>query len=108
MIFLIILCIALFATALILGIGWFYSYKRELKWKIYAEWFVNFNYHLIKKIKDVQVELNVIDHRGSFKADDEVGFAFKAIQECIDDLESFIDKNIETKNAEKEDKAEKK
>jgi predicted PurR-regulated permease PerM len=48
-----------------------------------------------EKILDVQVQLKEIDIKGSFEADDEVGFVFKEIQELVDDLTSTINEAYE-------------
>lgn len=43
-----------------------------------------------EKVLDVQVQLKEIDIKGSFEADDEVGFVFKEIKELADDLTNTI------------------
>jgi len=48
-----------------------------------------------EKVLDVQVQLKEIDIKGSFEADDEVGFVFKEIQELVDDLTSTINEAYE-------------
>ena len=37
-----------------------------------------------------------IDHRGSFQADDEVGYTFNALKECTDDIRNFMSKYVNT------------
>jgi predicted PurR-regulated permease PerM len=48
-----------------------------------------------EKVLDVQVQLKEIDIKGSFEADDEVGFVFKEIQELVDDLTNTINEAYE-------------
>jgi hypothetical protein len=45
---------------------------------------------LLALLVKVQSEMKMIDHRGSFASDDEVGVAFKAIQVCIDNIVAAI------------------
>jgi hypothetical protein len=45
-------------------------------------------YHSI--ITDVQERLKQVDKLGSFESDDEVGFAFKAIQFLISEVEKYL------------------
>lgn len=48
-----------------------------------------------EKVLDVQVQLKEIDIKGSFEADDEVGFVFKEIQLLVDDLTNTINEAYE-------------
>jgi hypothetical protein len=48
-----------------------------------------------EKILDVQVQLKEIDIKGSFEADDEVGFVFKEIKDLADDLTNTINEVYE-------------
>jgi predicted PurR-regulated permease PerM len=48
-----------------------------------------------EKVLDVQVQLKEIDIKGSFEADDEVGFVFKEIKELADDLTNTINEAYE-------------
>jgi predicted PurR-regulated permease PerM len=48
-----------------------------------------------EKVLDVQVQLKEIDIKGSFEADDEVGFVFKEIQVLVDDLTNTINEAYE-------------
>ena len=40
--------------------------------------------------------MNVIDHRGSFKADDEVGAAFESLKDCVEELDEYIKRYVQT------------
>ncbi len=48
-----------------------------------------------EKVLDVQVQLKEIDIKGSFEADDEVGFVFKEIKDLADDLTNTINEVYE-------------
>lgn len=45
-----------------------------------------------EKIVDAEIRLKEIDIRGSFEADDEVGFIFSSIKEISSDLSKTIEK----------------
>lgn len=49
-----------------------------------------------EKILQTQVRMKEIDIRGSFEADDEVGYTFKALQGIVDELNSEVNKAYET------------
>jgi hypothetical protein len=49
-----------------------------------------------EKILQTQVRMKEIDIRGSFEADDEVGYTFKALQVAVDELNSEVNKAYET------------
>jgi hypothetical protein len=48
-------------------------------------------------------ELKQIDRGGSFRSDDEVGFAFNSIKAVFDDLTAFIEKNINNAGLQEDD-----
>jgi len=48
---------------------------------------------VLDRLRRVIAHIRFVDIRGSFEADDEVGTAFKAIQETIDTLEEFLPEN---------------
>jgi len=75
--------------------GWKLAYKREQMAIVYARWYADFIYAAVQRIRDVKMEMDIIDHRGSFKADDEVGQTFVALQECIEELDTFIKTHLE-------------
>lgn len=79
------------------------NYIKYVKAVEYAEngFFVynKFISSLYFKFRDTLETMNMVDHRGSFKADDEVGTTFDNLKDCIVDLDEFIKKYVE---AEKE------
>ena len=52
----------------------------------YAEWFLNFK----KEIDRSAVQLKQIDRKGSFEADDEIGFVFKEIKKIQGRLNEYF------------------
>lgn len=48
-------------------------------------------------------ELEQIDKGGSFRSDDEVGFAFNSIKAIFNDLTAFIEKNINNAGLQEDD-----
>lgn len=74
------------------------KYARAIK---YTEAYVLFVSNLWYKFSGTKKRMDEIDFRGSFKADDEVGYTFTSLKECIDELYEFITKYVnkeETKN----------
>jgi hypothetical protein len=49
-----------------------------------------------EKVLQAQARMKEIDIRGSFEADDEVGYAFKTLQGVVDELNSEVNKAYET------------
>jgi hypothetical protein len=47
-----------------------------------------------QRIETVQTELKVIDNRGAFEADDEVGTIFEQIKETVNQLDDLIGEEI--------------
>ena len=57
-------------------------YKKQVKKETDIDNFYRFILGLLTRAK---LEMDKIDQRGSFSADDEVGFAFRVIQRAIDE-----------------------
>ena len=47
-----------------------------------------------QRIETVQTDLKVIDDRGAFESDDEVGSIFKQIKETVNQLDNLIGEEI--------------
>ena len=47
-----------------------------------------------QRIETVQTDLKVIDNRGAFEADDEVGTIFEQIKETVNKLDNLIGEEI--------------
>ncbi len=82
----------------------FANYRKYVKAVQYAEngFYVynSFLTALYRKFQDTLSMLKMIDHRGSFQADDEVGAAYTNIKECIEELDQYFSRYVE---AEKEE-----
>ena len=92
-----ILCAVLSATSLFLTLLVYYSLKRITS---YEEIILQVN----DKIEYVNQQLKLIDEKGTFEADDEVGFFFqelKGIGKLLDEL--FEEVEDATKEEEKEE-----
>tara|TARA_R110000803_G_scaffold74905_8_gene139195 strand:- start:1361 stop:1564 length:204 start_codon:yes stop_codon:yes gene_type:complete len=51
---------------------------------------------LAMRMKQTQNQMKEIDRIGSFEADDETGYAFKELDNCITDLNNFIERYVNT------------
>lgn len=69
------------------------KYNRAIK---YAEAYIQFISAVYMRILDVNYKMKEIDHRGSFQADDEVGYTFEALKECTEDIRNFMSKYVNT------------
>ena len=76
------------------------NYRKYLKAVEYAEngFYVynSFMTALYRKFQDTLNTMNMIDHRGSFKADDEVGAAFESLKECVTELDEYFNRYVKT------------
>ena len=94
-----ILCAVLSATSLFLTLLVYYSLKRITQ---YEELILKIN----DKIEYVNAQLKLIDEKGTFEADDEVGFFFQELKEIgkiLDELfEEVEDATIKEEEKEKE------
>ena len=94
-----ILCAVLSATSLFLTLLVYYSLKRITQ---YEELILKIN----DKIQYVNQQLKLIDEKGTFEADDEVGFFFQELKEVgklLDELfEEVDDAPIKEEEKEKE------
>ena len=71
------------------------------------------NYELIilninKTVDLIKHQLKIIDDKGHFEADDEIGFFFKDILELSKELEQLFETEVEDGNSKKSSKEEKK
>ena len=51
-----------------------------------------------QRIETVQTDLKVIDEKGAFEADDEVGTIFEQIKETVNKLDNLIGEEINVNN----------
>lgn len=88
----------------VLGYLLYVSYKKYSTLLVYTEAYVQFISGLYFKLKNTKEQIDGVDKRGSFSSDDEIGFAFREIQESVDEVYQFITKyvNATTNQDEKE------
>ena len=94
-----IITIFLGITTLFLGVLFFYALKR-----------INNYENIILKVNDtiefINRQLKVIDDKGHFEADDEVGFFFDEMKQLGQELEQLFETEVEDGNKEEEKKEE--
>ena len=64
------------------------------KTELLETWVENFT----QRIETVQTDLKVIDAKGAFEADDEVGTIFEQIKETVNKLDNLIGEEINANN----------
>ena len=86
-------------TALFFGVVSFYALRR-----------INNYENIILKVNDtiefINRQLKVIDDKGHFEADDEVGFFFDEMKQLGQELEQLFETEVEDGNKEEEKKEE--
>ena len=95
-----ILCAVLSATSLFLTLLVYYSLKRINQ---YEELILQIN----DKIEYVNAQLKLIDEKGTFEADDEVGFFFQELKEIGKLLDNIFEEVEDDANSKEEEKKEK-
>ena len=93
-----ILCAVLSIILIFLGMLVYYSLKRIT---MYEEIILQIN----DKIEYVNAQLKLIDEKGTFEADDEVGFFFQELKEIgllLDNLFEEVEDDANSKKEEKE------
>ena len=94
-----IITIFLGITTLFLGVLFFYALKR-----------INNYENIILKVNEtiefINRQLKVIDDKGHFEADDEVGFFFDEMKQLGQELEQLFETEVEDGNKEEEKKEE--
>ena len=94
-----ILCAVLSATSLFLTLLVYYSLKRIT---MYEEIILQVN----DKIEYVNAQLKLIDEKGTFESDDEVGFFFEELKEIGKLLDNLFEEVEDDANSKKEEKEE--
>jgi regulator of sigma D len=82
----------------ILGYLTYINFRKAEQLEQYCEAYVHFISALYFRVADTRDKLKEVDRLGAFKADDEVGFAFKEIDNLVDDLYTFITKYVNSKD----------
>ena len=94
-----ILCAVLSIILIFLGMLVYYSLKRII---MYEEIILQIN----DKIEYVNAQLKLIDEKGTFEADDEVGFFFQELKEIGKLLDNLFEEVEDDANSKKEEKKE--
>lgn len=102
----IFLTITLLIAVGILGYLSYITIRKYNRLLIYTETYIQFISNVYFKIKTNRDAMKEVDVRGSFQADDEVGFIFKELDASVDDIYEFITQYVNrTTNDTKEDKS---
>lgn len=64
------------------------------KLMVFTQTYLTFIANLYFRYRDTFTRLKEVDRRGSFEADDEVGFIFKDIYSQLEELDQFIKKYV--------------
>ena len=94
-----IIAIILGILATFFGIVTFYALKRI---NVYEQIILNFN----NTIDTIKHQLKIIDDKGHFEADDEIGFFFDEIKQLGQELDNLFETEVEDGNKEEEKKKE--
>ena len=92
-----IITIILGIIATFLGIVIFYALRRI---NAYENIILNIN----NTIESIKLQLKIIDNKGTFESDDEVGFFFTEIKQLGQDLENLFETEVEENEKEKKEK----
>lgn len=99
----VVLILALISN-MVLGYLVYANWKKSERASEYCEAYVQFISVLFMRFTETRDRLQEVDRLGAFKADDEVGFIFKDIDESIDDLYQFITKYVNTAEDKEDEK----
>lgn len=92
MIFLVFILLILLA---LLGYGCWNLLKQAEQLENQCIMYIDIITEIRDKVLDVEIELKEIDIKGSFEADDEVGFVFKEIKQLSAELVETVNKAYE-------------
>ena len=92
-----IITIILGIIATFLGIVIFYALRRI---NAYENIILNIN----NTIESIKLQLKIIDNKGTFESDDEVGFFFTEIKQLGQDLENLFETEVEENEKETKEK----
>ena len=92
-----IITITLGIVATFLGVVTFYALRRI---NTYENIILNIN----NTVESIKLQLKVIDDKGTFESDDEVGFFFKEVKQLGKDLENLFETEVEENEKETKEK----
>ena len=91
-----IITITLGIVATFLGIVTFYALRRINAYE-------NIILNISNTIESIKLQLKVIDDKGTFESDDEVGFFFKEVKQLGKDLDNLFETEVEENEEEKKE-----
>ena len=83
-----IITITLGIVAIFLGIVTFYALRRI---NVYENIILNIN----NTVESIKLQLKVIDDKGTFESDDEVGFFFEEVKQLSHELEQLFETEVD-------------
>ena len=92
-----IITIILGIVATFFGVVTFYALRRINSYE-------NIILNISNSIESIKLQLKVIDDKGTFESDDEVGFFFQEIKQLGDDLDNLFETEVEENEKEKKEK----
>ena len=92
-----IITITLGIVATFLGVVTFYALRRINAYE-------NIILNISNTIESIKLQLKVIDDKGTFESDDEVGFFFNEIKQLGQELENLFETEVEENEKEKKEK----
>ena len=92
-----IITITLGIVATFLGVVTFYALRRI---NTYENIILNIN----NTVESIKLQLKVIDDKGTFESDDEVGFFFEEVKQLGKDLDNLFETEVEENEKETKEK----
>ena len=92
-----IITITLGIVAIFLGIVTFYALRRINAYE-------NIILNISNTIESIKLQLKVIDDKGTFESDDEVGFFFEEVKQLGKDLDNLFETEVEENEKETKEK----
>ncbi len=92
-----IITITLGIVTTFLGVVTFYALRRINAYE-------NIILNISNTIESIKLQLKVIDDKGTFESDDEVGFFFNEIKQLGQELENLFETEVEENEKEKKEK----
>ena len=91
-----LITITLGIVATFLGVVTFYALRRINAYE-------NIILNISNTIESIKLQLKVIDDKGTFESDDEVGFFFKEVKQLGKDLDNLFETEVEENEEEKKE-----
>ena len=92
-----IITITLGVVATFFGVVTFYALRRINAYE-------NIILNISNTIESIKLQLKVIDDKGTFESDDEVGFFFEEVKQLGKDLDNLFETEVEENEKEKKEK----